>query len=57
MAPLRPLNNVISAAVAVEVAPRGIDISELTSVQYQQQVASSVAAGILFVRDKLETVR
>jgi N-acetylmuramoyl-L-alanine amidase len=57
MAPLRPLNNVISAAVAVEVAPRGIDISDLTSAQYQQQVASSVAAGILFVRDKLETVR
>jgi len=57
MAPLRPLNNIISAAVAVEVSPRGTDPSELTSVQYQQQVASSVAAGILFVRDKLEAAR
>jgi len=57
MAPLRPLNNIISGAVAVEVSPRGTDISELTSAQYQQQVASSVAAGILFVRDKLEAAR
>ncbi len=57
MAPLRPLNNIISAAVAVEVSPRGIDISELTSVSYQQQVTSSLAAGILFVRDKLEAAR
>jgi N-acetylmuramoyl-L-alanine amidase len=57
VAPLRPLNNIISAAVAVEVSPRGSDVSELTSIQYQQQVASSVAAGILFVRDKLEAVR
>lgn len=57
MAPLRPLNNIISAAVAVEVSPRGIDTSELTSVSYQQQVTSSLAAGILFVRDKLEAAR
>jgi hypothetical protein len=57
MAPLRPLNNIISAAVAVEVSPRGVDISELTSVAYQQQVATSLAAGILIVRDKLEAAR
>src|SRR5581483_4571477 len=34
MAPLRPLNNIIAAAVGVELSPRGSDTSELTSAQY-----------------------
>jgi N-acetylmuramoyl-L-alanine amidase len=57
MSPLRPLNSIIAAAVAVEVSPRGNDVSELTSAAYQQQVAASIAAGALFVRDRLEAAR
>lgn len=52
-APLRPLNNIITAAVAIEVAPPADDISALTSATYQQLVASSVASGVVAVRDKL----
>jgi N-acetylmuramoyl-L-alanine amidase len=53
-APLRPLNNIITAAVAVEVAPAGTDVSQLTSSTYQQLIAGAVAAGIADVRDKLQ---
>ncbi len=35
-APLRPLNNVTSAAIAVEVAPPGSDVRDLTLAAYQQ---------------------
>lgn len=57
VAPLRPLNNIITAAVAIEVAPPADDISALNSAPYQQLVASSVAAGVAAVRDKLEAGR
>jgi N-acetylmuramoyl-L-alanine amidase len=57
MAPLRPLNNITTAAVAIEVAPPSDDISQLTSVAYQQEVAAAIAAGAADVRDKLETGR
>ena len=57
MAPLRPLNSIIAPAIAVEVSPRGVDTSDLISISYQQQVTSAIAAGILLVRDKLETAR
>lgn len=53
-APLRPLNNVTTAAVAVEVAPQAGDINELTSSSYQLLVVRSVAIGVANVRDKLE---
>ncbi len=52
-APLRPLNNVTAAAVAIEVAPPETGISGLTAPEYQQLIASSVAAGVAAVRDKL----
>jgi N-acetylmuramoyl-L-alanine amidase len=52
-APLRPLNNIAAAAVAVEVAPPDSGISGLTSPEYQQLVAGSIAAGVAAVRDKL----
>ncbi len=51
-APLRPLNNVAAAAVAVEVAPAG-KVSDLLSPAYQQVVAESIVAGVEAVRDKL----
>jgi N-acetylmuramoyl-L-alanine amidase len=57
VAPLRPLNNIAAAAVAIEVAPPVGGISELTSPAYQQVVAEAVAAGITSVRDKLGTPR
>lgn len=53
VAPLRPLNNITSAAVAIEVAPFTGGVSDLGSSGYQQQIAESVVAGILEVRAKL----
>ena len=52
-APLRPLNNVIGAAIAVEVAPEGSDSSQLTAPDYQQLVTSAVATAIAATRDQL----
>jgi len=53
-APLRPLNNIHSAAVALEVAPPNGRISDLSSPDYQLLVASSVAAAIAAARVSLE---
>lgn len=53
-APLRPLNNIAVAAVAIEVAPPSNDVSQLGSSVYQQSVAAAVAAGVADVRDKLK---
>jgi len=53
MAPLRPLNNVIAPAVAVEISPMEGGTNSLTSTDYQASIASSLAAGILSLRDKL----
>jgi N-acetylmuramoyl-L-alanine amidase len=52
-APLRPLNNIITAAIAVEVAPTATDVSQLTSPDYQQLVAGAVANGIFAIRAQL----
>jgi N-acetylmuramoyl-L-alanine amidase len=52
-APLRPLNNIITAAIAVEVAPPAADLSQLTSPDYQQLIASAVANGIVAIRTQL----
>jgi N-acetylmuramoyl-L-alanine amidase len=51
--PLRPLNNVITAAIAVEVAPPALDLSQLSSPDYQQLIASAVANGIVAIRAQL----
>jgi N-acetylmuramoyl-L-alanine amidase len=53
-APLRPLNNIHSAALALEIAPPDGRISELSSPDYQLLVASSVAAAIAAARASLE---
>jgi N-acetylmuramoyl-L-alanine amidase len=55
-APLRPLNNVATAAVAIEVAPPAGKLSDLDSPAYQQVVAEAVVAGIEAVKDKLGSV-
>ena len=39
-APLRPLNSVTLAAIAVEVAPLGNSPDELGSAEYQQKIAA-----------------
>ena len=54
-APLRPLNNLIMPAIAVEVAPPGNDVLDLNLPAYQQNIVSAVAAGVLAARDKLGT--
>ena len=51
-APLRPLNNIVTAAIAVEVAPPGSDLSQLTSPTYQQLIAGGVANGIAAIRNQ-----
>jgi N-acetylmuramoyl-L-alanine amidase len=52
-APLRPLNNVTGAAIAVEVAPQGPDLSQITAPDYQQLVTSAVATAIAATHDQL----
>ncbi len=52
-APLRPLNNIVTAAIAVEVAPPASDLSPLTAPDYQQLIAGAVANGIVVIRSQL----
>jgi N-acetylmuramoyl-L-alanine amidase len=52
-APLRPLNNLVTPAIAVEVAPPGADISALNSADYQQLIAGALANGIFALRSQL----
>ena len=52
-AALRPLNNLIGPAIAIEVAPQGSDVSQLTAPDYQQLVTSAVATAVAGVRDQL----
>jgi len=52
-APLRPLNNVSGAAIAIEMAPQSSDVSQLTAPDYQQLIVSAVAAAIAANRDQL----
>jgi N-acetylmuramoyl-L-alanine amidase len=52
-APLRPLNNIVTAAIAVEVAPPASDPAQLSSPEYQQLIAGAVANGIVAIRSQL----
>ena len=52
-APLRPLNTITGTAIAVEVAPQGADLTQLTAPDYQQLVTSAVATAIAATRDQL----
>lgn len=52
-APLRPLNNIVTAAIAVEVAPPASDVTQLTAADYQQHIAVAVANGIAAIRAQL----
>ena len=57
LVPMRPLNNITAAAVAIEVAPPAGKLADLNSPAYQQLVAESVTAGIEAVRDQLGAKR
>jgi N-acetylmuramoyl-L-alanine amidase len=52
--PLRPLNNVTLAAVAVEVTPPGASPDELAAPEFQQKIAITLASAIATLRSKLE---
>lgn len=52
-ASLRPLNNVLSPAVAVELAPGENGIDDLTSANYQQRVSAAIADAVASLRDRL----
>jgi N-acetylmuramoyl-L-alanine amidase len=52
-APLRPLNNVVTAAIAIEVAPSASDVSALASPDYQELIAGAVANGIFSIRGQI----
>ncbi len=54
---LRPLNNVATAALAIELAPAGSDVSQVNASVYQQLVSGAVAAGIADVRGKLQATK
>ncbi len=59
VAPLRPLNNIAAAAVAIEIAPSpAVDgTASLSSPAYQQQISSAIANGVLALRSRLEAAR
>lgn len=52
-ASLRPLNNVLMPAVAVELAPGSNGIADLTSANYQQLAASAIADALVAMHDRL----
>jgi len=56
-APLRPLDNLMCPAVAIELAPLpapGVGATPVTDAAYQQQVATALAASLSTWRDQLE---
>jgi N-acetylmuramoyl-L-alanine amidase len=57
IAPLRPLNNITTVAIAIEVAPPSQDVSQLNSPAYQQMIAGAIAAGVADIRGRLEAER
>src|SRR3954469_10062481 len=58
-APVRPLNNIASAAIALEIAPPDPkkDADFLSNPNYQQSVAISVATALVNARGRLEESR
>ncbi|HXY09051.1 MAG TPA: N-acetylmuramoyl-L-alanine amidase [Terriglobales bacterium] len=56
-APLRPLNNLVMAAFAIEIGPETQDISQLSSPEYQLRLGEGVVSGVAEIRDQLEARR
>ena len=53
LASLRPLNNVLMPALAVELAPGLNGIADLPAANHQQQVAAAIADAVAPFRDRL----
>jgi len=53
--PLRPLNNIATPAIAVELAPDENDLQSVESQKRQNSVATAIAMGILQVRSQIGT--
>ena len=51
--PLRPLNNIATPAIAVELAPDEEDLQSLESQKRQNNVATAIALGIVQVRSQI----
>ncbi len=51
-APLRPMNNIAAAAIAVEIAPPSDEVGDIAKPAYQAQVAQAIAEGIAATRNK-----
>jgi N-acetylmuramoyl-L-alanine amidase len=52
--PLRPLNNIVTPAIAVELAPEEDDPQSLESQKRHNNVAAAIALGIVQVRNQME---
>ncbi len=52
--PVRPLNNVVAPAVAIELAPDPDNIPEIMAQKFQTAVAASIASGIAQLRPQWE---
>ena len=50
--PLRPLNNIATPAIAVELAPDENDLQSLESQKRQNNVATAIALGIVQIRNE-----
>ena len=57
LAPLRPLNNVATAAIALEISPVGTNVGDLASPPFQQSLAAILADGLVSARGRLEAAR
>jgi N-acetylmuramoyl-L-alanine amidase len=56
-APLRPLNNLATPAVTIELAPPGGNVSDVNSPPYQQPIAATLAEFLSSQRARLEGPR
>lgn len=56
-APVKPLNNVAAAALAIEIAPSADDVSSVSAGVYQQRVAAAIAEAIVAGRGRVEAER
>ena len=53
-APVRPLNNILVPALAIEIAPATGQVSQLATADYQQMISAILANAIAGIRNKLE---
>jgi N-acetylmuramoyl-L-alanine amidase len=56
-APLKPLNNVAAAALAIEVSPSAADVGSVNAAVYQQRIAAAIAEAIVVGRPRVEAQR